>query len=110
MTSDVLHPRSSQLNTSFTTNAQKTRVLAGVFGFGLVGMSDDLYSLTDGWVIASIVLWIAWVGLIHAVLVPAERALAGGDNSAESKLNVANGLVALAAVVLIILMIFKPGA
>ena len=85
-------------------------ILAGIFGFGLVGMSDDLYSLTDGWVIASIVLWIGWVGLIHAVLVPAERALAGGDSSAASRLNVANGLVAVAAVVLIILMIFKPGA
>ena len=84
-------------------------ILAGVFGFGLVGVSEDFYSLTDGWVLASIVLWIAWVGLLHAVLVPAERALAAGDTSAESKLNVANGLAALAAVVLIILMIFQPG-
>lgn len=85
-------------------------ILAGIFGFGLVGMSNDLYSLTDGWVLASIVLWIGWVGVLHAVLVPAERALAAGDGSVESRLSLANGLVALAAVVLIILMIFKPGA
>ncbi len=85
-------------------------ILAGVFGFGLVGMSSDFYSLSDGWVLASIVLWIAWVGLIHAVLVPAERALAGGDSSAESKVVMAGTLTSIVAVVVIILMIFKPGA
>ncbi len=84
-------------------------ILAGVFGFGLVGMSGDSYSLTDGWVLASIVLWIVWVGLIHAVLVPAERALAGGDGSAESKMFMAETITSVVAVVLIILMIFKPG-
>jgi uncharacterized membrane protein len=85
-------------------------ILAGVFGFGLVGMSGDFYSLTDGWIIASWALWIVWVGIIHAVLVPAERALAGGDSSAESKVAIAGTVTSLVAVVVIILMTFKPGA
>lgn len=84
-------------------------ILAGIFGFGLVGMSGDAFSLTDGWVIASIVLWIVWVGVLHAVAVPAERAMGEGDTAAESKVGIAGGVMTLAAVVLIILMIFKPG-
>lgn len=91
-------------------------ILTGVFGFGLSGMSggpgdaEQVYPLTQTWLIVSILLWLAMNGILHAVLVPAERALAGGDDSAKSRIDTFGPIMALLLVVVIYLMVFKPGA
>lgn len=84
-------------------------ILAGVFGFGLSGMSDGVYKLSQGWLVASIILWIAMVGVLHSLVVPAERALGDGDTSAEGKLTVGGSVLTVLALVLFYLMVFKPG-
>ena len=84
-------------------------ILAGVFGFGLVGMSDDVYEMSQGWLITSIIIWVAMIGILHALLVPAERALAAGDPGAESKVGALGGVMTLLALVMFYLMVFKPG-
>lgn len=83
-------------------------ILTGVLGFGLVGMSDDVYSLSDGWVIAAILVWIAQNGILHALILPGERAWADGDAEAESKVSMGGAAITLLLVVQIYLMVFQP--
>lgn len=85
-------------------------ILAGLIGFGLVGMSDDVYSLGDGWLIAAIIVWIAMNGVLHAIQIPAEKAWAAGDDSAEQKAQMGGGILTLLLLVMLYLMIFQPGA
>lgn len=84
-------------------------VVTGILGFGLVGMSSDAFALSQGWVIASIIAWIAINGVLHAVVVPAERAVQSGDDSAEGRLAVGGIIATVLFLVLLYLMIFKPG-
>ena len=85
-------------------------ILAGLVGFGLAGMSDDVYSLGDGWLIASILLWVAMNGVLHAIQIPAEKAWAAGDSSAEQKVQMGGAILTLLMLVMLYLMVFKPGA
>jgi uncharacterized membrane protein len=84
--------------------------LAGVIGFGLVSMSDDVIKFGDAWVWLSIVIWLAINGILHALLLPAERSLAGGDESALAKVKQFGGIVSVLILVLLYLMVVKPGA
>lgn len=85
-------------------------ILTGLLGFGVAGMSDDVYSVGDGWVIAAIVVWIAQNGILHALILPGERAWADGDSDAEAKVSLGGGLITALLVLQLILMVFKPGA
>ena len=85
-------------------------IVAGLLGFGLAGMSDDVYSLGDGWLIASILVWVAMNGVLHAIQIPAEKAWAAGDDSAEQKVQMGGAILTLLMLVMLYLMIFKPGA
>jgi hypothetical protein len=53
------------------------------FGFALVAMSQGAYAVSDGWVLAGLVLFVALAGVTESLLWPAERrvqeALAGGS-------------------------------
>jgi uncharacterized membrane protein len=56
-----------------------------VFGFALVAMSQDAYAVTDGWVLAGLVLFVVLALVAEGVLWPAERrvqaALADGSDA-----------------------------
>ena len=84
-------------------------VVTGILGFGLVGMSSDVFELSQGWVIASIIVWIAINGILHAVVIPAEKAVGAGDDSAESRIAAGGMLATVLFLVMLYLMIFKPG-
>jgi len=78
---------------------------AGVLGFGVwLALYVDGYGLLDGWIIAALVLWLA-AGAVGGRL---ERSLREGDDSVNPRLLV--GLMALATTLLLIDMIYKPGA
>jgi hypothetical protein len=101
--------------------------LIGAIGFGIwLAILRDAFQVWDGWVIAAIALWVvATVALLRSFVEyakPVERAkalAASGENDPSSELNALNrsstGLLlralASAAVVLIVVdMIWKPGA
>lgn len=84
-------------------------ILAGFFGFGVMGMSDSVHEFGDGWLIASIVVWVAMNGVFHAIQIPAERAWADGDDSAEQKVSMGGALLTLMMIVMLYLMVFQPG-
>jgi uncharacterized membrane protein len=83
--------------------------LAGLIGFGLVSMSDEVIGWGDTWLWLSILLWVAANGVLHAMILPAERAVAGGDTTAISKIETAGRIATLLIVVVLYLMVFKPG-
>lgn len=85
-------------------------ILTGLLGFGLAGMSDKVYQVKDGWLIAAVVVWLAMVGLLHGVLIPGAKAFAGGDSAAQKKLQTFGPILPLLTLVMIYLMVFKPGA
>ncbi len=84
-------------------------VLAGLLGFALVGMSDDVYEMSEGWIVTSIIIWVAMTGLVHALLAPAERRVASGDSASEKLMRSASGLLTVLGIVMVYLMVFKPG-
>lgn len=85
-------------------------ILTGLFGFGLQGMSDGVIEFGDTWFWLSIILWIAMNGVLHAMVLPAERAVADGDESASRKVDTAGMILTVMALVTLYLMVFKPGA
>ncbi len=84
-------------------------MLVGLFGFALSGMSGGVFALSKGWMIASIVIWIAMNGILHAVMLPAERAIAAGDDSATGKIDVFGAILSILLLAMLYLMVFKPG-
>lgn len=84
-------------------------VIAGVIGFGLISMSDKVVAFGDTWVWLSILIWLALNGVLHAVMFPAEKALAGGDRSAEKKIESVGPVLGIMVLALIFLMVVKPG-
>ena len=77
----------------------------GVLVFGIwLALDVDSYELWDGWVIAALVLWLV-AGAVGGRL---ERGLREGDDAVNPRLLVA--LMALATTLLLLDMIFKPGA
>ncbi len=84
-------------------------VLIWVLGMGLVGLSDDAWELTDTWIALSLVLWLVALAVAFFVQRPA-LAAADRDRAAQSRLAASTGVVHLILVVVIYLMVFKPGA
>ena len=50
-------------------------ILTGLFGFGLQGMSDSVWEMSQTWIWLALLLWVAMNGVLHAMLLPAEKAL-----------------------------------
>jgi uncharacterized membrane protein len=82
-------------------------VLVWVFGMGLVGASDDAFSMGDGWVSASLLVWLVLLVVGAVVIRPA---LTARTAQARSRLAAGLGVSHLLTVVVIYLMVFKPGA
>lgn len=82
--------------------------LAGLIGFGLITMGD--WGWGETWIWLSIVLWVVTNGLLHGLMLPAERAVAAGDVSAMAKVRKIGPPLTLLIWVVIFLMTVKPGA
>ena len=82
-------------------------VLAWVFGMGMVGMSDNQIEMSDSWIVASLAIWVGLVAVSWFLIRPS---LADTSERARSMLGAGTGITHLALVVLLWLMIFKPGA
>jgi len=81
----------------------------GVLGFALVGLSDDAWKFSEPWVYIAALLWLAIGGIVSAVIIPGEKQIAAGDRAAESKVAAAGGIASLLFVVVVFLMVVKPG-
>lgn len=89
--------------------------LTGVLGFGLAGMSkpegsdEVLFKMSQGWLSAAIVLWLVQLAVLWFVARPAFKALGEGVAEARGRVMAATGITHVILLVMLWLMIFKPG-
>ncbi len=98
------------LDTSILRFSLPGLVLAGLFGFGMIGMSDKTIAFSDPWVSAAMVLWIILIAVLAVVARPAIKEFRDGDTAARGRVMMATGVGHLILVVMLYLMIFKPGS
>lgn len=84
-------------------------VLGGLLGFGVAGLSDEVYKMSEPWLAISAVLWVIMNGVLHAVIIPTEKALAQGDESKASRLDLGGAAMTVLFLITLFLMVFKPG-
>ena len=82
-------------------------VLTWVFGMGLVGMSKDNFEMSQTWIVLSLLCWVGAVVVSWFLIRPS---LGDSSDSARSRLAAGIGVTHLIAVIVIYLMVFKPGA
>jgi uncharacterized membrane protein len=84
-------------------------VITGFVGFGLAGMSEKVFKMSQPWLSAAALLWFVGMGIFFGILGPAEKKAADGDASAEKQISMFSGILHLIVVVALYLMIWKPG-
>lgn len=83
--------------------------LTAFFGFGLAGMSDKFYKMSQFWLSSAVVLWLVLMLVLVFVARPAIKAFRDGDTAARGRVMAATGVSHLFLVALLYLMVFKPG-
>jgi uncharacterized membrane protein len=105
----------SQLNRTIVDGSVKLHfpalVLAGLFGTAMIPMSEDLYEFSQAWISGAFLVWFAMLAVLFFLLIPAERTLAGspGDVDAHKKVAMFGGVLHILLLVMLVLMIWKPG-
>jgi uncharacterized membrane protein len=83
--------------------------LAGIFGFGLIGLSDEVWEFSQAWISAGMLVWFLALGVVFGMMAPAEKRVAQGDVGAEKILSMSGGILHLLLALELIIMIWKPG-
>ena len=84
-------------------------VALGGFGIAMVFQSDPAFAFDQTWVSLAFLVWLAIIGVIWGVVLPSERKLADGEVEAEKKVAVGGQVTTLLTLVMLYLMIWKPG-
>ncbi|HEX7132449.1 MAG TPA: DUF2269 family protein [Iamia sp.] len=84
-------------------------VLTGVLGILMIVMSEDVWEFSQVWISGAFLVFFALLGVLFGLLVPAERKAATGDADAVRKVSMFGGFVHTLLLVMLYLMIFKPG-
>ncbi len=85
-------------------------VAAGVFGFAMLGLSDKVWKFSQSWISIALVLWFVMLGVLYGLLAPAERKAGHGDEAAEQRVAMFGGMMHILLLLMLIDMIWKPGA
>ena len=80
--------------------------LVWVLGMGLVGMSDEAWKMSQTWIVVSLLGWVVLMVVSWFLIRPALT-----DPSPEARGRMASGIgvTHLVMVVILVLMVFKPG-
>ncbi len=81
-----------------------------VTGMAMIGLSDDFWQFSDGWISFAFLIWIAIGGVVSAMILKGEKQVAAGDTSAAPLIARGGQIATVLMVVMLYLMIFKPGA
>jgi uncharacterized membrane protein len=90
-------------------------ILIGLFGLGMVFSSkpehsdEALFGFDQTWVSLALLFWIALCGVVSGMIMPGERKLAAGDLEAEKKVALGGQIATVLFLVMLYLMIWKPG-
>jgi hypothetical protein len=78
-------------------------ILAGFFGIMCIVTSDEAFEFSDTFVSLAFVVWIAMNGVFHGLV------LAGQKQNDEKKVNNGQAIMTVLLLVMLYLMIWKPG-
>lgn len=81
-------------------------VIVWVLGMGLVGMSKDAIEMSQTWIALSLLCWVVLVAVSWFLIRPA---LHNTGEAARARLSAGVGVTHLLLVVVVALMVFKPG-
>jgi hypothetical protein len=90
-------------------------VLVGLFGLGMVfssapdGTDNRLYDFDQAWVSLSLVVWLALCGVVSGMILAGGRRLSAGDMTAEKQVVLGGQIATVLFLVMLYLMIWKPG-
>jgi hypothetical protein len=83
-------------------------ILTGLFGIVCILTSDvggtNVFEFSDTWISLAFVVWIAMNGVLHAIVIPAERA------RDEDRFTNGQAILTVLFIVMLYLMVLKPGA
>jgi uncharacterized membrane protein len=83
--------------------------VAGILGFAMIGMSDKLFKFSQSWVGIAILLWLVELAVLWFGVAATEKKVAAGEADAAARLPMFTGISHLLLVVIVYLMVFKPG-
>jgi len=85
-------------------------ILTGLFGILLIVLSDEVWEFSDLWVSLAFLVWIAMNGVFHALILPQLRGRGGrGGSTTAIDLERATQILTVLFVIMLYLMIWKPG-
>lgn len=85
-------------------------LLAGLWGVLLIVTQEgDYFAFDQLWVNLAFVVWFAMNGVVHGMVIPSERKLAAGDEAAAKRLDAGGLIVTVLFLVMLYLMVWKPG-
>jgi len=104
----------NSLGAHFAANSRQVHgpalALAGLFGFAMIGLSDKVWKFSQTWVSIALVLWFIMLGVLVGLLMPAEKKAGGGSAGAEQRISMFGGMLHILLLLMLIDMIWKPGA
>lgn len=75
----VIMPEQQRLVVTMFVNMRSlygpSLILTGLLGFALAGLSNGAHSLTEGWLLVAIGVWILMNGVFHAIILPAMKTM-----------------------------------
>ena len=84
-------------------------VALGGFGIAMVLTSDPYFGFDQAWVSLAFLNWLAILGIVLGVMLPGERKMGEGDMSVEKRVEVGGQVITVLTLVMLYLMIWKPG-
>lgn len=84
-------------------------VATGLFGIILVVLSEEAWEFSQTWVSLAFLVWFALLGVVFGLIFPTEKKIAEGDEAAERKMGMFGGIAHTLLLVMLVLMIWKPG-
>ncbi len=86
-------------------------VAAGIFGILTLLLSGGTYEFSQTWVSTAFVLWFLMLGVVFLGIIPADRKAAEPSETpgADARASMFNGMLHLLIVLMLIVMIWKPG-
>ena len=93
-------------------------VVVVLLGFGLMSVKRHGHTVAefgDTWIWLSLVLWLAAVGVVHAVLVPMLNRITASVQNEDSvvgqtlRVALVGGIVGTLFIVIVFLMVYRPG-
>ena len=85
-------------------------IATGAFGILMVLTAEgDFFEFSQMWISIAFLVWFAMLGVVYGLLVPTGRKVAAGDGEAEAKLSMYTGFLHILLLLMLVVMIWKPG-